>query len=49
MTPTLFGRNGSFVDTKTLPASGPYTIIVDPQGADVGAATLPSYTKSRRT
>ena len=38
--PALFGRNGGFVDTKTLPVSGTYTILVDPQGADVGSATL---------
>jgi Subtilase family len=43
VTPTLFGRNGAFVDTKTLPASGMYTILVDPQGADVGSATLQLY------
>ena len=42
-TPTLFGRNGGFVDTKTLPLSGTYTIVVDPQGADVGGATLQFY------
>ncbi|HET8651221.1 MAG TPA: S8 family peptidase [Gaiellaceae bacterium] len=43
VTPTLFGRNGGFVDTKTLPVSGTYTILVDPQGADVGSATLQLY------
>ena len=41
--PALFGRNGGFVDTKTLPVSGTYTILVDPQGADVGSATLQLY------
>jgi hypothetical protein len=42
-TPTLFGTNGGFVDTKTLPVSGTYTILVDPQGADVGSVTLQLY------
>jgi hypothetical protein len=41
--PTLFGRNGLFVDTKTLPADGLYTVVVDPMGADVGAATVSVY------
>jgi hypothetical protein len=39
-TPTLFGTNGGFVDAKTLPVTGTYTILVDPSGADVGSATL---------
>ena len=43
VTPTLFGTNGGFVDTKTLPVSGTYTILVDPSGTDVGAATLQMY------
>ncbi|HET9324583.1 MAG TPA: S8 family peptidase [Gaiellaceae bacterium] len=43
VTPTLFGRNGGFVDTKTLPASGTYAILVDPQGTDVGTASLQLY------
>jgi hypothetical protein len=40
---TLFGRNGGFVDTKVLPATGTYTVTVDPQGTDVGSATLQLY------
>ena len=28
---TLLGTNGGFVDTRTLPASGRYRILVDPQ------------------
>jgi hypothetical protein len=43
VTPTLFGGNGGFVDAKALPVSGRYTIVVDPQGADVGSATLQLY------
>ena len=41
--PTLFGTNGGFVDTKTLPVSGTYTILVDPSGTDVGSTTLQMY------
>ncbi len=41
--PTLFGRNGLFVDTKVLPADGLYTVVVDPMGADVGSATVSVY------
>jgi subtilisin family serine protease len=37
---TPVGRNGGFVDTRSLPADGVYTILVDPQGADVGSMTL---------
>jgi hypothetical protein len=43
VTPTLFGTSGGFLDTKTLPASGTYTIVVDPSGTDVGSATLQMY------
>jgi hypothetical protein len=39
----LFGTNGGFVDTKTLPTTGLYTITVDPQGSDVGSVTLQLY------
>jgi hypothetical protein len=41
--PSLFGRNGLFVDTKVLPTTGTYTILVDPIGADSGSATLTLY------
>jgi subtilisin family serine protease len=37
---TPVGRNGGFLDTRALPASGPYTILVDPQGVDLGSLTL---------
>ena len=30
------GTNGGFVDTKVLPATGVYTIVVDPQAAATG-------------
>jgi len=40
---TPVGRNGGFLDTKVLPMSGTYTILVDPQGADLGSMTLNLY------
>jgi subtilisin family serine protease len=40
---TPVGRNGGFLDTKVLPMTGTYTILVDPQGADLGAMTLNLY------
>jgi len=40
---TPVGRNGGFLDTRVLPASGTYTILVDPQLADVGSMTLTLY------
>jgi hypothetical protein len=40
---TPFGTSGGFVDTRSLPVSGTYTILVDPQLADVGSATLTLY------
>jgi subtilisin family serine protease len=40
---TPVGRNGGFLDTRVLPATGTYTILVDPQGADLGAMTLTLY------
>ena len=41
--PALFGSNGGFVDTKSLPVSGTYTISIDPQDAAVGSATVALY------
>jgi hypothetical protein len=38
--PTYFGTNGGFVDAVTLPRTGTYTILVDPQGTTTGSATL---------
>lgn len=43
VSPTFFGLNGGFVDTKLLPATGLYTITVDPQAADTGGATVALY------
>ena len=41
--PTLVGTNGGFLDTRSLPASGTYSVVVDPQGAATGSATLTLY------
>ncbi len=38
--PTLFGTSGGFFDVQTLPATGLYTILVDPQSSDTGSMTL---------
>lgn len=37
------GTNGAFVEPKTLPAAGTYKVLVDPQGANAGSATLAVY------
>ena len=41
--PTYFGTSGGFVDTKTLPVSGRYAIVIDPQSTGVGSVTLTLY------
>jgi hypothetical protein len=41
--PAYAGGSGGFVDTRTLPAAGTYTILVDPQGAATGSMTLTLY------
>ena len=38
--PTLVGTNGGFLDTRALPVSGTYTILVDPQSNATGGATV---------
>jgi Bacterial Ig-like domain/Chitobiase/beta-hexosaminidase C-terminal domain len=40
---TSFTTAGGFIDTKTLPVAGTYTIVVDPQSSVVGATTLTLY------
>ena len=35
--------NGGFIDVSTLPVSGTYTILVDPQGSNTGSVTLTLY------
>jgi hypothetical protein len=34
---------GGFIDTQTLPVTGTYTILVDPQGTNTGSVTLTLY------
>jgi subtilisin family serine protease/uncharacterized protein YhfF len=41
--PTYFGTNGGFVDVKSLPATGTYTIVLDAQSNAVGSATVTLY------
>jgi hypothetical protein len=43
ISPTGFGLSGGFVDTKTLPVSGSYQVVIDPQSNAVGSATLTLY------
>src|SRR5262245_27818086 len=43
LAPSGFGTRGGFVDTRTLPLSGSYRIVVDPSGDSVGSATLTLY------
>jgi hypothetical protein len=38
-----FGTSGKFIDTKTLPVNGTYTILIDPTNAVIGSATLTLY------
>ena len=40
---TFVGPSGGFVDTRTLPDAGTYTILVDPQGAATGSVTVALY------
>ncbi len=41
--PTSLGTRGAFFDVMTLPVTGIYTVLVDPQDAATGAATLTVY------
>jgi hypothetical protein len=43
LSPSYVGTSGAFMDTKTLPATGDYLILVDPQGAASGSMTLTLY------
>jgi hypothetical protein len=43
LSPTNFGTNGGFIDTKTLPLTGPYRVEIDPQANAVGSATATLY------
>jgi hypothetical protein len=37
------GTGGAFLDTQTLPGTGTYTILIDPQGTNAGSMTLQLY------
>jgi len=39
----VFGLNGTYVDTVVLPGSGTYSILLDPQAAITGGATINIY------
>ncbi|MGH7265095.1 MAG: IPT/TIG domain-containing protein [Candidatus Rokuibacteriota bacterium] len=41
--PTGFHTGGTFVDTKTLPVTGTYTVVLDPRVGNTGTATLTLY------
>ncbi|WP_374455287.1 IPT/TIG domain-containing protein [Nocardioides sp.] len=36
VTATNFSNSGTFIDTKTLPTTGTYTLLIDPQGTNTG-------------
>jgi hypothetical protein len=40
---TLFGTGGGFVDTRTLPSTGQYALVVDPPNMTTGSATFTLY------
>jgi hypothetical protein len=40
---SFFGTSGGFVDSRTLPATGTYTLFVDPPYATTGSATITLY------
>jgi thermitase len=39
-TADLFGTRGGVTDNQVLPVAGTYTILIDPQGAETGSATV---------
>jgi hypothetical protein len=41
--PTGMFTGSGFIDTKTLPANGTYTILIDPTGTNTGSTTLTLY------
>ncbi|HSC91435.1 MAG TPA: S8 family peptidase [Gaiellaceae bacterium] len=41
--PTYLGTSGGFVEPKLLPATGRYTVLVDPLAETTGSATLTLY------
>jgi hypothetical protein len=43
LSPAQFGLNGGFVDVRTLPVAGTYTMVIDPQQGAVGSVTVTLY------
>jgi hypothetical protein len=43
VTATAISATGGFLDVKTLPSTGTYTIVVDPQSSAAGATTVTLY------
>ena len=41
--PIYVGTSGGFVDTRILPSTGTYTVVVDPQAMATGSATVTVY------
>ena len=41
--PIYVGTSGGFVDTRSLPSAGTYTVVVDPQAMATGSATVTVY------
>ena len=44
-----FGTSGTFVDTRTLPQGGTYTIVANPRSSYTGAFTLTLYERAAPT
>ncbi len=40
---TIFVANGGFLDTPLLPATGTYTIVIDPSGSNTGSINFTLY------
>ena len=43
VTNSFINSSGGFIDTRVLPVTGTYTILVDPQGTNTGSVTLTLY------
>lgn len=43
VTSSFINSSGAFIDTRVLPVTGTYTILVDPQGTNIGSVTLTLY------
>ena len=43
LTSDTFGSSGGYIDAKTLPVAGTYTVLVDPYNSNTGSATVTLY------